>query len=641
MAAIFARLIDSKPHTFCKVHSTFRTRLGRKPAANQLPFLQLVVKCSCVEVFPMRVIIMASRFEIFLKKSGLDARLKSSRLLGVFSAGIIFLSAGLLQAQLIDVDFNYNGFGSLGPTMSGAAVLGAAGDQWNGINVAGGSGISLIYVNGSSSPVKMTFTSGGGYYANGASPFASTSYSALMQDYLYTTSGAKTITLSGLATNSTYNLVLYNAADNAAAGRTTSFTINLAFSNIGISQSSTWNATSSTLISGVDYVQFTSALSDGSGNLVFSYSPGAGSSEGDIEGFQIQLIPSVTITNPPVSFSSFTAPANVNIAASATISGGTVTNVQFFNNGISLGSDQTAPFSITASNLAIGTYSFTAVATAAGISATSSVVSVSVVSPPTPTVTITNPVNGVVFAAPANVNIAADAEVSSGTVNSVQFFANGASLGTVLTYPFSLTASNLTVGAYSLTAVVTAAGISATSSVVSVSVGGQLAQANNAAYTWTTFAGTTGTGTADGTGSNARFNNPSGVVSDTNGNAYVLDSGNNTIRKVTRAGVSSTIAGFAGTSGTNDGVGSNARFNSPTSIAMDHAGNLYVADTYNNTIRKMTPVGTNWVVSTIAGQTQNNQFTFNPNPGSADGTNSAAQFYGLLASQWTVLAIST
>ena len=214
--------------------------------------------------------IMASRLEILLKRAARGARLKSSRLLCVFTAGIIFLSAGLLQAQLIDVDFNGNSFGSPnpGPTMSGAAVLGAAGDQWNGINATNGSGIALNYADGSASTVKMTFTSGGGYDVNtfGSTPFASTSYNALMQDFLFTKNGAtKTITLSGLATNSIYNLVLYNAADNGAAGRVTSFTVN------NNTQSSTWNATSSTLIAGVDYVQFAPALSDGSGNLVITY----------------------------------------------------------------------------------------------------------------------------------------------------------------------------------------------------------------------------------------------------------------------------------------------------------------------------------------------------------------------------------
>jgi len=142
--------------------------------------------------------------------------------MGAFLAGIIFFSAGLLHAQLINVDFNRNDGGSTGPTMSGAAVLGTAGDQWNGISVASGSGISLFYTNGSASTVKMTFTAGGGYDAKaygGSTPFASTSYNGLMEDYLYNGNVPQTITLSGLATNATYNLVLYNAADAGGGGR--------------------------------------------------------------------------------------------------------------------------------------------------------------------------------------------------------------------------------------------------------------------------------------------------------------------------------------------------------------------------------------------------------------------------------------
>jgi hypothetical protein len=175
--------------------------------------------------------------------------MKLPRLLGVLSAGIIFLSAGLLQAQLIDVDFNSTSIEGRGssPTMSGAAVLGAAGDQWNGINATSGSGISLNNADGSASAVTMTFTSGGSHelanLSTNYSPFASTPYNTLMQDYIYETNifADDTITLSGLASNTKYNLVLYCAADNAAAGYTTFFNV-----NNGNGQNSTWNGTSST-----------------------------------------------------------------------------------------------------------------------------------------------------------------------------------------------------------------------------------------------------------------------------------------------------------------------------------------------------------------------------------------------------------
>jgi hypothetical protein len=177
--------------------------------------------------------------------------------------------------------------------------------------------------------------------------------------------------------------------------------------------------------------------------------------------------PTVSITNP-AGGAVFAAPASVTIAATATVSSGTVTNVQFFTNSVSLGSVTSSPFNLTANNLAAGAYNLMAVATAAGVSGTSAVVSITVVNPPS--VSITNPAGGAVFAAPANVNIAAHAASGSGTVTNVNFLTNGVSLGSATSSPFNLTANNLAAGAYALTAVATAAGVSATSAVVSVSV---------------------------------------------------------------------------------------------------------------------------------------------------------------------------
>jgi len=139
----------------------------------------------------------------------------------------------------------------------------------------------------------------------------------------------------------------------------------------------------------------------------------------------------------------------------------------------------------------------------------------------------------------------------------------------------------------------------------------------------TTLVGQAGcTGTNDGTGSSARFNNPYGVAADTNGNLYVADTANHTIREVTPVGtnwVVTTLAGLAGSAGTNDGTGNAARFNGPGGVAVDTKGNVYVADTANHTIRKVTPTGTNWVVTTLAG--------LGGSAGSANGTGSAARFH--------------
>jgi hypothetical protein len=122
-------------------------------------------------------------------------------------------------------------------------------------------------------------------------------------------------------------------------------------------------------------------------------------------------------------------------------------------------------------------------------------------------------------------------------------------------------------------------------------------------------------GSADGTGAAARFLGPVGVATDSSDNVYVADSNNHTIRKITPAGVVTTIAGMAGMAGSTDGTGAAARFNGPAGVATDGAGNVYVADTDNNTIRKVTPTG---AVTTTAGT--------GPVFGSTDGTGAGATF---------------
>lgn len=104
-------------------------------------------------------------------------------------------------------------------------------------------------------------------------------------------------------------------------------------------------------------------------------------------------------------------------------------------------------------------------------------------------------------------------------------------------------------------------------------------------------------GFADGQGSAAAFNTPSALAIGVNGDLYVADTGNNSIRKVSPQGLVTTVAGD-GTAGYRDGPGRTAQFNGPVGVAVDKQGNVYVADTYNDRIRKITPTGQ---VSTLAG----------------------------------------
>jgi sugar lactone lactonase YvrE len=131
-----------------------------------------------------------------------------------------------------------------------------------------------------------------------------------------------------------------------------------------------------------------------------------------------------------------------------------------------------------------------------------------------------------------------------------------------------------------------------------------------------TYAGLAGVpGTANGTLSDARFKKPVGLVIDGADNLYVADGDNHVIRKITAQGIVSDFAGISGTLGSLDATGTAATFNGPRGLALDSAGNIYVADRYNHTIRKISSAG---AVTTVAGSAGLAEF--------ANGTGSVVRF---------------
>lgn len=136
-------------------------------------------------------------------------------------------------------------------------------------------------------------------------------------------------------------------------------------------------------------------------------------------------------------------------------------------------------------------------------------------------------------------------------------------------------------------------------------------------YSFSTLAGSSATwGHEDGIGAAASFNFPSGVAADNAGNVYVADQSNHTIRKISSQGIVTTLAGAPGITGDAEGTGSAARFRNPTGVAVNDQGILYVADSGNNRILRVSPGG---LVRTLAGSVAN--------VGSADGVGGAAQFH--------------
>ena len=164
--------------------------------------------------------------------------------------------------------------------------------------------------------------------------------------------------------------------------------------------------------------------------------------------------PSVTLTQP-TNGATFTAPATVNLAATASDADGTVTKVEFFNGAAKLGEDLTAPYSFTWSGVAAGTYTLTARATdnlGGTTTSAASTITVNAANTP-PTAILTSPTDGATFTAPATVNLTATASDADGTVTKVEFFNGAAKLGEDLDrVRTAFTWSGVAAGTYTLTA---------------------------------------------------------------------------------------------------------------------------------------------------------------------------------------------
>jgi sugar lactone lactonase YvrE len=174
--------------------------------------------------------------------------------------------------------------------------------------------------------------------------------------------------------------------------------------------------------------------------------------------------------------------------------------------------------------------------------------------------------------------------------------------GTVTTLAGTLVAGNTnvsatTIGVAALFNGPTGVAVDGTGNVYVADFGNNLVRKIAPTGVVTTLAGSGKTGSTNAAGTGASFNGPAGVAVDKAGNVYVADFNNNLIRQITPAGVVTTLAG-SGKAGNINGTGTAASFNGPRSVAVDLAGNVYVADANNNLIREIMPGG---VVTTLAG----------------------------------------
>jgi sulfur relay (sulfurtransferase) complex TusBCD TusD component (DsrE family) len=169
----------------------------------------------------------------------------------------------------------------------------------------------------------------------------------------------------------------------------------------------------------------------------------------------------VTLTNPlpsivvaaPVNGSSYAAPATINLIASVTANGHSITKVQFYNGATLLAEDTSAPYTFAWASVGIGSYSLTARAVYdSGSTVASAPANVTVTSATPPSIALTAPANGASYAAHATINLAAAVTANSHTITKVQFYNGAALLGENASAPYSFAWANVSAGSYSLTA---------------------------------------------------------------------------------------------------------------------------------------------------------------------------------------------
>ncbi len=181
----------------------------------------------------------------------------------------------------------------------------------------------------------------------------------------------------------------------------------------------------------------------------------------------------MTLTSPAAG-ASFTAGANITLSATASDSDGTVARVEFYRGTTLVGTDTSSPYSVMWSGATSGSYSLTARAfDDGGTSRTSSAVSVTVSAAPNqlPTVSITSPIAGQSFAAPASLTMTAAASDSDGTITKVDFYVGSQLIASDTSSPYSASWTNVAAGSYSLTAVASDnSGGTKTSAAVAVTV---------------------------------------------------------------------------------------------------------------------------------------------------------------------------